>query len=163
MTTRIHAPTVLVGIDGTANCGAAVQWAAAEAARQGARLHAVHVVNLADRYDAAFGADAGLELARARETVPARVAALVFAAAVEVDLAVSVVPGDVVDRLVAEADEVSLVVVGTPDGTRHADLASTLATHCSCPVAVVAENGDAELVYPDTTLQPRGASHVGRP
>jgi nucleotide-binding universal stress UspA family protein len=162
MTTAHHSQTVLVGIDGTANCAAAVQWAAAEAARRGSRLHAVHVVKLKDRYDAGLGADSRLELAHARETVPGRVAGWVFAAAIEVDIAVSVVSGDVADQLVAEAKDASLLVVGSPDGPQHADLVSTLAARCLCPVAVVTESGEAHVVNDHSIVQPQGASHVVR-
>lgn len=163
-TSPTHDQTVLVGIDGTAGCASAVRWAAAEAARRGARLHAVHVVNLVDRVDAGLGADAALELSHARRTVPGRVASWVFDAAVEVDLAVSVVSGDVADQLAAEARDASLVVVGRPDGPAPEAMVARLASRCLCPVAVVTTDGDAELVgTPDGAVVPDRRDPDARP
>jgi nucleotide-binding universal stress UspA family protein len=130
-------PTVLVGVSASAASAAAVRWAATEAARRGARLHAVHVVDLVDRYDAGLGADPHLELADAQRSVPARVAGWVFTAGLEADLVVSVT-----------------------DGPTHGSLPATLAAQCLPPVAVVSVDDHAYVVDEPNRHQSTGASHV---
>ncbi|MFH5824875.1 universal stress protein [Georgenia sp. AZ-5] len=44
------APLVVVGVDGSARAASAVDWAADEAARRGARLHVLHAFELADSW-----------------------------------------------------------------------------------------------------------------
>jgi nucleotide-binding universal stress UspA family protein len=152
--------TVLVGVSRSAASAAAVRWAADEAARRGARLHAVHVIDTVDRADAGLGADSRLELGDAQQSVPARVAGWVFAAGIEADIVVSVVCGDVAGQLAAEARGADLAVVGAPDGPEHGSLASLLATDCACPVAVVSSTGHAEFVDVPHHHHPVGVSHA---
>jgi nucleotide-binding universal stress UspA family protein len=159
--TRLGAhPTLLVGVSTSAASAAAVRWAAVEAARRGARLHAVHVVDIVDRSDAGLGADPRLELADAQQSIPARVAGWLFTAGLEADLVVSVTCGDVAGQLAAESQGASLVVVGASDGTKHGPLAATLAAQCLCLVAVVSANDNARFVEAPDRQHSRGASHV---
>jgi len=95
--------TVLVGVSGSAASAAATRWAAAEAARRGARLHAVHVVEQGGNRELSSHHDLGLDLDLARRTVPGRVGGWLFRAGIDVEVAVSVVTGDAVEQLAREA------------------------------------------------------------
>lgn len=152
--------TVVVGVDGSAASAAAVRWAAADAARRRGRLHAVHVVEHGRRGEISTGRDTRLELEHARQTVPGRVAEWVFVEGIDVDIAVSVLTGDVACQLAREAGDAALVVIGVPGALQHSALPVDLASRCLCPVVMVGALGDATVV--DATVPvPEGASHVG--
>jgi nucleotide-binding universal stress UspA family protein len=161
MTESSHHATILVAVDGSAASAAAVRWAAAEAVRRHARLHAVHVVEHGPHGDPAAANETRRDLELARQTVPGRVGDLVFGEAVDVDIAVSVVTGDVVDQLAREAGDATLVVIGTPEGIEHEALPEALAPQCLCPVAMVgAHGGVAQVGDSADRPAPRGAGHA---
>jgi nucleotide-binding universal stress UspA family protein len=152
--------TVLVGVSGSAASAAAVRWAAAEAVRRGARLHAVHVVEHGPPEKTSPKPDIRLDLDLARRTVPGRVGGWVFRAGIDVDLAVSVVTGDAVEQLAREAADASLVVIGAPDSLHDSALPADLAVGCLCPVLVVGALGD--VTHVDVRRHPsvKGPSHA---
>ena len=151
--------TIVVGIDRSAACTAALRWASGEARRRNARLHAVHVVEPDGRERPFAARDLGLALEAARRTVPGRVADQVFAEGTDVDVAVSVVTGEVATQLAREAGDAALVVIGAPDSLRHRSLPHDLATRCLCPVATVGPLGEA--TYADVPpARTKGASHA---
>lgn len=150
--------TIVVGVDGSAASAAAARWAAAEANRRDARLHAVHVIEGGPNGPVTSEREFSMELDEARRTVPGRVCGWLFRAGIEVDLAVSVVTGDLTAQLAREADDASLVVVGSPDSFRHCDLPNDLAQRCLCPVVVVGLFGDARYVDLPAHPSARGAS-----
>jgi nucleotide-binding universal stress UspA family protein len=162
--------TILVGVSASAASAAAVRWAAAEASLRGARLHAVHVVEHGRPEECGPNHDLRLELDLARRTVPGRVGECVFRAGLDVELAVSVVTGDVAAQLARESADASLVVVGEPDSLRRSGLPADLAAACLCPVAVVGTGGDATYVdlpvattmatTMPTPMTTKGASHA---
>lgn len=152
--------TIVVGVNTSAASEAAVRWAAAQAARRHARLHAVHVIEHGRRETTPPDHDLQLELQAARQSVPGRVGAWMFRAGVDVDVAVSVVTGDVADQLAREAGDAVLVVIGAPDSLHHSALPADLAYGCICPVVMVGAFGD--VTYVDVASQPhtKGASHA---
>jgi nucleotide-binding universal stress UspA family protein len=152
--------TVLVGVDGSSACAAAVRWAAAEAVRRRARLHAVHVVTHVSGTDLGLDPDTRLELQRARQSVPGKVGGWVTAEEIEVDVAVSVLTGDVASQLARESRDAVLVVIGTPHALRPSTLPVDLALACMCPVAMVGELGDATFVEPPVRLATEGATRA---
>jgi nucleotide-binding universal stress UspA family protein len=157
-----HRETVLVGVDGTAASAAAVRWAAAEAERRHARLHAVHVVERGGPEASPLHHDVSRELELARQSIPGRVGGWVFRSGIDVDIAVSVVTGDVGDRLAREAGDAALVVIGAPDSLHHSALPLDLAHACLCQVAMVGPFGDVTYVDVAARSGARGASHARR-
>jgi nucleotide-binding universal stress UspA family protein len=156
--------TVLVAVNRSAACACAVRWAASEAARRGARLHAIHVTDPSGRHDTRLERDHRLALDHARRTLPSRVADWLARAGHDLDLTVTVASGGVAERLALAAEGAALLVVGAPDGAGHRGLPQTLAEHCTCPVAVVSQDGGVAYVEtprPDTSSpSPEGASDV---
>jgi nucleotide-binding universal stress UspA family protein len=163
MTTNHHQSRdremLLVGVDSNASSAAAVRWAAEEAQRRGARLHAVHVVDDSRRHGARLEADPDHALNEARQIIPTKVGDWIFRAGIEVELLISVVSGDVASQLIRQGRGASLVVVGRPDGPQQEALPATLVSRCNCPVAVV--DVDGVVGFPgDLTPHPEGASHA---
>lgn len=152
--------TVLVGVDSSAASAAAVRWAASEAERRHARLHAIHVVEHVAGGHSAFRSDTRLELELARQAVPGRVADWVFTAGIDVDIAVSVVSGNVAAQLARETGDAVLAVIGAPGSLQHSDLPIDLAHACFCPVAVVGPLGDVTYVDVSAHSSTKGASHA---
>jgi nucleotide-binding universal stress UspA family protein len=160
MNSTPHHDTVVVGVDGSAASAAAVRWAAAEAAKLRARLHAVHVIEHGPREATPPSHDLQLDLETARQTVPGRIGDWLFRAGIEVDVAVSVVTGDVAEQLAREAGDATLVVIGAPDSLHHSALPADLACGCLCPIAMVGSFG--EVTYVDIAAHSRmkGTSHA---
>lgn len=153
--------TVVVAVNGSSASAAAVQWAAAEAGRRHARLHAVHVVGGGRPESTPPGADPRAELQDARQLIPGRVGGWVARAGVEVDLAVSVVSGDLAGQVEREARDAAVLVLGAPDGPQHHGLPEELSGSCLCPVVVVDREGDATfLEAPDTYRTPSVPDHT---
>jgi len=158
----IHAPheTIVLGVSGSAASASAARWAAAEASRRSARLHAVHVVEPGRRGTISPDRETRLEIDSARRSVPGRVAEWIFRAGFEVELAVSVVCGDVAQQLARESYDASLVVVGAPDSLHRSTLPADLAIGCLCPVAVVGTFGEVSYVEAPLSRPTKGASHA---
>jgi nucleotide-binding universal stress UspA family protein len=130
----------LVGVDGSDPALAAVRWAAAEAGLRGAALRLVHAfpgMSAPGLPGREFGfregvlKEAGEWLARAAEQVPQGV-----------EVTTEVLDGHPVTRLVAEAGESQLAVVGDRGrgglvGLLVGSVAAAVATHATCPVVVV--------------------------
>jgi nucleotide-binding universal stress UspA family protein len=153
--------TIVVGVDASSASAAAVRWAAAEADRRGARLHAVHVVEPARR--SRPDQDLRLQLDIARQTVPGRVGDWVFRSGVAVDIAVSVVTGDIAAQLAREAGDAALMVIGAPESLHHSDLPDDLVRACVCPVVMVGSFGDVtSLPAPPPAAPSAAPSAAGR-
>lgn len=150
--------TIVVGVDGSAR--QAVLWAAAEAAGRGARLHAVHVIEPRPGVAGTTSRDARADLDAARRVVPGRVAGWMFDAAIDVDVAVSVLTGDLADHLAREATDAVLLVIGDPDGSRHRRLPAELTARCLCPIVLVAPNGDATSLDGSGSVLTPGVRHA---
>jgi hypothetical protein len=96
----------------------------------------------------------------ARRTVPGRVGDWVFRSGIEVDMAVSVVTGQIAGQLAREAGDASLIVIGAPESLHHSDLPADLVVGCLCPVVMVGTFGDVTYLRAPTRPQTKGASHA---
>jgi nucleotide-binding universal stress UspA family protein len=153
--------TVLVAVDGSASSGAAVRWAAAEADRRNARLHAVHVVEPGQPEATPPDHDVQRKLDLARQSVPGRVGDWVFRSGVEVKVAVSVVTGHLAGQVARESADAALVVIGAPESRHHSDLPAALMSRCLCPVVMVGPLGDVTYLRAPAHPPPSGAGHPG--
>lgn len=157
--------TIVVGVDTSASSAAAVRWAAAEAARRGAQLHAVHVVEPgrpgAISPDGDPAHDRRLRLDLARQSFPRRVGDWVFDAGIEVDIAVRIMTGDVTAQLARAARDAALLVIGEADSLHHRTLALDLARACRCQVAMIGAAGEATFVRLPRRSSSERASRAG--
>jgi nucleotide-binding universal stress UspA family protein len=137
---------ILVGVDGTSACRAAIRWAVLRAALLGSRVVLVHVVD--DEWGM-IGEQSISELHPSAYTLVEQDA--VFARSIDptVTVATRVLLGDPMVELGVASREVDLVVIGTHKtgflhgrafGSRGLQLAAT----AWCPVAVIPEGSTTE-------------------
>jgi len=156
-----NARPIIVGVDGSEESRAAVEWAAAEAVRQHAPLELLNTtgVPLDYRpgieylpYDVTRYRHEGSEIVAKATQLAVDIASSVPAA----DISGHVVDGPPVPALIARSKESRMIVVGTSGmGALGRGLlgsvSTSIARHAHCPVAVVpAADGDA----PDRGGQP---------
>jgi nucleotide-binding universal stress UspA family protein len=135
---------IVVGGDHTPSASAALRWALRKAEETGACVVVVHAFDVTGRADLALERD----LDRARRDARYRTQSWVVEVLGDLDTSVPVVvstPDGPVDRVLAEAGRTArMVVVGTPQHGRRADLPAVLARTCPCPVVMVnADNAAA--------------------
>ncbi|MFG1609743.1 universal stress protein [Actinoplanes sp. NPDC049265] len=139
---------IVVGTDGTPPGGAAVEWAAREAAHQRAGVRVVHAYDgdwRSARFDTTCAfADEDKHLAEAVVNDAER---SVHAISPAVQVLTEAVPGDPTVSLLDAAEHADLVVIGSRGRTGLAGLASGkvgrhLIAQAPCPVVVVHGRGD---------------------
>ncbi|AXI76280.1 universal stress protein [Peterkaempfera bronchialis] len=139
---------VVVGIDGSVSSLRAVDWAADEAARDGARLRLVHA-SLWDSYEP--DPTDSPELARARRDVAELVATATGRASGRrpgIEVRAEVLPEAPVAALLGAAPEASLLVLGSRGlggftGLLLGSVSLQTAARATCPVVVVRGEEDA--------------------
>jgi nucleotide-binding universal stress UspA family protein len=151
-----NAPTVVVGVDGSAGSAEALRWALAEARLRKSPLRAVHAwmfgyvggtidgyPSLGGSLDAygSLGIDPG-DLHRAAEDLLDRALADAGADTEGVEIERQVVQGSAAEALLAAADENDLLVVGSRGHGGFAELllgsvSQQCVHHAPCPVVVV--------------------------
>ncbi|MCC6437437.1 MAG: universal stress protein [Acidimicrobiales bacterium] len=150
---------IVVGIDGGPGGDAALRWAVQFSQGRGRRLRVVLVVPPSTLPVAAFDAiplvfepdpfDAMVVLERCLErVVPER--------AVREGIEARVVVGTVAERLQAESEQASLLVVGRRSGRRVFGVARRLVTGAACPVVVVPPGAPVAALTPSEETVGRG-------
>jgi nucleotide-binding universal stress UspA family protein len=148
MSSRSHGGEVVVGTDGSPHGDAALDWAAAEAYRRGARLHVVHawraspppIPPLAPP-PAVSGPDT--DKAKARCVLDRAVARVLDACSEEPpDVCPHLVEGSPRTVLIDMSGDANLLVVGSRGRSRFVGLLSgsvsrAVVGHAACPVVVV--------------------------
>lgn len=135
---------IVVGVDGSKPSDAAVDWAAAHAARSGSRVHIVCAYRLPSFTSASLESgyqvvdDSAVEDG-AKDVVKN---AAERAAKLGVEVSTALETGDPVGVLVELSKHATLMVVGTRGGGGFADrllgtVSSALPAHARCPVAVI--------------------------
>lgn len=144
----ISTQTIVVGIDGSANSDAALDWAVAEASARGVPLHVFSAGVHHGEGPKAIYDDAVVDALIARESLADADQRLTVARSSILEtapgLAVSIESGldRAADSLVALSRRAQVVVVGSSDhgpvvNAVLGSVASTLVTHAECPVVVV--------------------------
>ncbi|MFF0863644.1 universal stress protein [Nonomuraea sp. NPDC003560] len=133
---------IVVAVDGSAPATAAVEWAAADAARRGLDLRIVHVRRPGGTDDPARVLEAAAALAG--QAIPAALAGQAGrdGEAVRVGVTTEAVAGNVVDTLVAESLAADSVVLGARGlggftGMQAGSVSVAVAGHAAGPVVVV--------------------------
>ncbi|MES2092547.1 MAG: universal stress protein [Actinomycetota bacterium] len=138
--------TILVGVDGSSACRAAIRWAVLRAVSVGSRVELVHVV---DNEWGMVGEQSIAELHPSAQALVETDAAFARSVDPAVVVTTRVLFGDPMVELGVASREVDLVVVGTHKtgflhgrafGSRSLQLAAT----AWCPVAVIPEGSSAE-------------------
>jgi nucleotide-binding universal stress UspA family protein len=138
---------IIVGIDGSANSEAALRWAAEEAQQRGGTLVAVAVYHPADQYPGYVPSLPSAEGVEAAREALERTLGAVMPAEQATEVERRVEHGDPVERLLNEADEAELIVVGARGhgGLRGlGSVAQSLARHTHRPLVVVPAPGGAK-------------------
>lgn len=143
---------IVVGVTGSAPSLAALRWAADEARRHGARLHAVQVWDRSRRQLAPYARRRGRPTAQQeRETAHARLLAAVrtaFGSAVPADTSIELADGLTARVLLDRAADADLLVLGAADMVPHTGLAAgpvqrACLRHARCPVVIVSAANQA--------------------
>jgi nucleotide-binding universal stress UspA family protein len=136
-------PFIVVGVDGSDECEAALEWAIHQAELTGAAVQVVaawHVPAMAYGSGATLSVDLGLE--EATRAVSDRARRYVETRAPSVSVSTSVVRDAAAPALIAAAETAELLVVGSRG---HGEMAGMLlgsvsehcVSHAACPVVVV--------------------------
>ncbi|MFC3961589.1 universal stress protein [Nocardia jiangsuensis] len=140
---------VVVGTDGSEQAGAAVRWAAREAAAHRAPLHIVHAVGVPVDFGPGVGyapidfgtlREAGNEIVTAARTLARDVAGG------ELTISTAVIEASAIPTLRDAAKDARMLVVGTRGfGALRRGLLGSVSTgvarHAECPVAVIPDGG----------------------
>lgn len=139
---------VVVGYDGSAHAGAAVDWAAAEAGRRHLPLHVLYAADYPGLVPGPVGGSPWLpeRAVEAAEEVTAEGVARARKTAPEVQTTWATMVGSASGTLVDASARASLVVVGTRGhgqlaGSLLGSVAFAVSAHARCPVVVVRGDG----------------------
>ncbi|MEU8662196.1 universal stress protein [Actinoplanes philippinensis] len=140
--------TIVVATDGTESSRAAVRWAAREADRRGAALRVTHVLDwewAETRYE--FGTGRFSEARKAAEGIARGGVALAHETVPGLPAEIDVLVGNPAARLLAEAGDADLLVLGSRGRGGFASLllgsvSQRVAVHAMSPVVVVRGRGD---------------------
>jgi len=152
---------ITVAVDHSPAAGAALRWAVGEAARVGAEVVAVHVIDVRERADLAHVPHLGAARAQACVATQQWVHDAIDGTLVDLQdpdathdpfseetpdrprVSVYTATGGIQDELMSAARSAVALVLGQPDGAAHEQLADQLASRCACPVILVDETGRA--------------------
>ncbi|MDI9579148.1 MAG: universal stress protein [Thermobispora sp.] len=155
---------VVVGVDGSKSALAAVEWAADDARRRGARLRIVHVREpWANEFPFHGVAGYHQSLTEYCEGVVARAAERAKERAPDLEVTTEVVTGAVIERLLTEAERADVVAVGSRGmggfaGLVLGSVGMGLASHSPVPVVVV--RWLQEKTYDEVVVGVDGEAHT---
>ncbi|HET7690680.1 MAG TPA: universal stress protein [Nocardioidaceae bacterium] len=136
-------PPIVVGLDRTPAGSAALRWAAREALRSGARVHAVQVYDRRNRADLALVVDHDEERTRERIRGHCQLLDVLGPRVADQCVVYSQREGDLAEQLLEAGRDAAVVVVGAPSCSQTRTLVESLREHSDCPVVVVDEWGAA--------------------
>jgi len=137
------APVVVVGVDGSPDSSAALEWAASEARLRGAELHIIHTWSVpALSYGTYLPATAFDDVARAAERSLTAQIAEVLGDDPDITYVTEVSEGPPASALLEAAETALIVVVGSRGrggfaGLLLGSVSAQVAHHAHCPVLIV--------------------------
>jgi nucleotide-binding universal stress UspA family protein len=149
MPTEEQTARIIVGYDGSAHSGAAVDWAALEAQRRGLGLTVLHVIDYRGMIPGAIDASPWPDLAwRADHQLTAKGVERARAKVPSIDVRPAACSAQVAYGLIEKSKDAALLVVGTRGhgelaGAVLGSVAFAVTAHARCPVVVV--RGDSGL------------------
>ncbi|HET8614251.1 MAG TPA: universal stress protein [Actinomycetales bacterium] len=151
--TTSRTQTIVVGVDGSAAAGAALDWAVEEAAREGRPLHLVSAYSLPMTGATPMTVPIEVDLAKSTQEVVDEAAARVREQAPSVQVTTTVRMANASVAILDAAQEAGTVVIGSRGHRplRGAFLGSTalqVATHAPCPTVVVRDLGARPVASP---------------